>query len=199
MDREQVKALLDKFYEGTATPEEERHLRQFLLGDRVPEEFAADREFFLAVEEAGGEEPPAAFTRRMEELIDEHYNGTAGRTISLRRWLWRTLPVAASLMLVLATYFFLLSREPQDTYQDPQLAYQETKKVLLYVSRKFNQGAGKLSYLQEVSVPVKEMKKVGSTVERMEKIPCLHLQTITGNGEEAGKNRTNETDTNQNQ
>ena len=198
MDREQVKALLDKFYEGTATPEEERHLRQFLLGDRVPEEFAADREFFLAVEEAGGEEPPAAFTRKLESLIDEHYAVAAGRTVSLRRWLWRTLPVAASLLLVLATWWYLASQKPKDTYSDPRLAYQETKRVLLFVSRKFNQGAGKLSYLQEVSVPVKEMKKVGSTVERMEKIPYLHLQTTPGAGEKAGKMRTNETDTNQN-
>jgi hypothetical protein len=175
MDREQVKALLDKFYEGTATPAEERQLRHYFRGEEVPEAFAADREFFLAVEEAGGEEPPAAFTRRLEELIDEHYDGTAGRTVSLRRWLWRTLPVAASLLVVLATWWYLASQKPKDTYSDPRLAYQETKRILLYVSDKLNEGTRPLSYLQEMSLPAREMERVGKTARIVKEIPYLQL------------------------
>ena len=188
METEQLRALLERFYEGKTSCEEEETLRRTLLETEVPEEFAADREFFLAMGEARVEEPSPAFARKLEALVDEHYaSGKAGRVIPLRQWLLRAVPVAASLLLVLGTYFFLLSRKPKDTFQDPQLAYQETKRILMYVSQKFNQGAQTLSYLDDLSLPAREMRKVGKAARIVDHVPYLRLP-----GESPAASRKNE-------
>ncbi len=176
METEQLRALLERFYEGKTSREEEETLRRTLLETKVQEEFAADREFFLAMREDAATGPSPAFTRKLEELVDEHYAaGSTAKVIPLRRRLLRAVPVAASLLLVLATYFFFLSRKPKDTFQDPQLAYQETKRILLYVSQKFNQGTHTLSYLDDLSLPAREMRKVGEAARIVDHIPYLRL------------------------
>ena len=67
-----MKQLLNKYYEGLTTEQEEQTLKDWLLSEDVPEEFAADRELFLQLQSAATNEPelPEGFSERLETLID---------------------------------------------------------------------------------------------------------------------------------
>ncbi len=176
MNKETVKKLLERFYEGLTTAEEEQQLRAFFSGEAVPPEMEADRELFLALAKEGEETAPPELQEKLTGLIDEHYAGAEhSGTVSLPAWVLRTVPLAATLIVVLATYFFLLSRKPRDTYSDPQTAYLEARKALMLVSRNFNKGTRNLSYLREISLPASEMNKLGNTVGKLEHLPYIRL------------------------
>ena len=176
MDRETTKRLLKKYYEGRTSAEEEQLLREYFGSGEVPPELEPDRELFAALAEEGSEKPPATLQGQLEDMIDTHYATTTERkTLSLRTWALRAIPLAASLILVLATYFFLLSRKPRDTYSDPQTAYLEAKKALLLVSRNFNKGTRSMAYLREISLPATEINKVQRTVGKLNDLPYIDL------------------------
>ncbi len=176
MDRETTKRLLKKYYEGRTSAEEEQLLRKYFGSGEVPPELVPDRELFAALAEEGSEKPPATLQGQLEDMIDMHYAATTERkTLSLRTWALRAIPLAASLILVLATYFFLLSRKPRDTYSDPQTAYLEAKKALLLVSRNFNKGTRSMAYLREISLPATEINKVQRTVGKLNDLPYIDL------------------------
>ncbi len=176
MDRETTKRLLKKYYEGRSSAAEERLLREYFGSGEVPPELEADRELFAALAEEENEKPSASLQGQLEDMIDTHYTATTERkTLSLHTWALRVIPLAASLILVLATYFFLLSRKPRDTYSNPQTAYLEAKKALLLVSRNFNKGTRSMAYLREISLPATEINKVQRTVEKLNDLPYIDL------------------------
>lgn len=66
-----------------------------------------------------------------------------------RRALWKTIAVAASVVLLLTLAVFVPVREPSvqlsDTYTNVEEAYDETEKVLQYVSSLMNKGVDKVA------------------------------------------------------
>ena len=86
-----MKQLLNKYYEGLTTEQEEQTLKDWLLSEDVPEEFAADRELFLQLQSAATNEPelPDGFSERLETLIDseaqreelQHRGGKCGGSL----------------------------------------------------------------------------------------------------------------------
>ena len=44
---DEIKALLDKYYEGQTNPEEEAELQYFFSGENVPEDLLPDKDMFL--------------------------------------------------------------------------------------------------------------------------------------------------------
>ena len=66
-----------------------------------------------------------------------------------RRALWKTIAVAASVVLLLTLAIFVPVREPSvqlaDTYTNVEEAYDETEKVLQYVSSLMNKGVDKVA------------------------------------------------------
>ncbi len=174
MDKEEVIALLERYYEGTATAEEERRLRRFLLAADVPEEFAAEQAYFQALA-AARRRPAPALEERLAALVDERLGGGEHRMRRMPRAMRRTLPLAAALLAGAFLYFFVATQRPRDTYQDPRLAWHETRRVLLYVSEKLNEGTRTLSYLDELSLPAREMQKVERATAVLDRLPLLQF------------------------
>ena len=67
-----MKELLEKYYNGETTPQEEETLREWMLHGEVPEELVADRELFLQMEREKEKEVelPAGLEQRLDSLID---------------------------------------------------------------------------------------------------------------------------------
>ncbi|NJO68831.1 MAG: hypothetical protein HC830_05690 [Bacteroidetes bacterium] len=89
----------------------------------------------------------------------------------LRYW---SLGIAAGLA-VLIGFTFLLKQNSnanlEDTYQDPQIAYLEARKVLLYVSQTLNKGTDKLqtvSRIEEASNEMSIFSTFGSGLKNLE-------------------------------
>ena len=72
-----------------------------------------------------------------------------------RKVIWAN--IAALFLVAVGSYLFFTNykKEPKDTFDDPQIAYNETMKILNEVSQKINKGAK----------PLTEIKKLTTTAQ----------------------------------
>ncbi|MFO7668921.1 MAG: hypothetical protein R6W31_04615 [Bacteroidales bacterium] len=168
---EKVRKLLERFYQGETSLEEERWLQNYLSSKNVPVELLADKELFKAFEDTRETIPiPEELNAKILNTIDqEERNWLRSRRISL----YSFSGLAAGLLALIAVYvFFLRTDEPAllsvqqgiDTYADPMDAYKEAKKTLAYVSGKLNTGTSEIRHLQQVTKttagPLKSLSKI---------------------------------------
>ncbi len=191
METEQVKKLIEKFYSGETSLEEEKQLRKYFLSGTVADEFPAEKEYFLAMAGYQEEEKPSSsFAVKLESLVDDHFSGTKPKIRHLKPVLAWSLSAAASLLLLAGAYFAWMKPSVKDTYSDPQTAYMETRSVLLFVSQQLNQGTGELTRLENIRRPAEEMAKIQQATKAVADLRYLndlssgtsainHIQTLT--------------------
>ena len=140
MNEKELKKLLDKYYNGASTLEEEEELRLFFIGNNVPDGYETEKDIFgYYSQSALVPEPSADFETRIIKGIDEvEERLTLGRN---RKILYTVMSAAASLIILIGSYFLIVrTGDPADTFSDPQIAYAETMKILMDVSNKLNKG-----------------------------------------------------------
>jgi hypothetical protein len=163
-----IRELLDRFYLGETTLEEERRLQEYFSSAKIPEEFIPDRDLFNSLN-SGSEaiHVPAGLDQKILSGIDrEERKLTRTRRISV----FSLSGLAAGLLVVIALYtgYFNNGNSArlalQDTYENPQDAYEEAKRTLSYVSAKLNSGTDELQHVQQVSKvasdPLKSLSKI---------------------------------------
>jgi hypothetical protein len=170
---ENIRTLLERFYQGDSSLEEERQLEEFFASGNVPEEFMADRELFQSfgsLEE--NIQVPSGLKQQIIEGIDrEARREKQGKRLSL----YSMSGLAAGILALVAVYlFFLKDNEPVllagqemiDTYEDPLLAYEEARQTLAFVSEKMNMGTSELEHVRKVArsstEPLKSLSKINS-------------------------------------
>lgn len=169
MDRlKHIKALLEKFYEGATSAEEEAELMEFYSREKVPEALQADRELFVSMASAGEPvEVPADLNKKIISVLSEAEHA---ETRSRRIGIYSFSALAAGLLILFSVYMGFLREDQtqvmtQYAIEDPERAYEEAKKALEYVSMKWNDGTGQLGNLQQVNKTmetVSTMKKLSS-------------------------------------
>ena len=178
MDKVQIQQLLTKYFEGNTTLEEERFLQEyFAAGAGIDEDLHSMKKHFelfrigsrLSFDTVAIE---SGILKCIESY--EHEMHPPVRQINLTKLL-----IAASIALVItfSGIFFLKNKNSSlhDTYSDPQLAYQETQKALLYVSQKMNKGLDPLSKISKINTGTSQLKKL----EKMdESLGMLNLVSI---------------------
>jgi len=163
MNSEEIKRLLEKYYDGATSSEEELLLKKFFSGETIPPDLSIDGEIFrYYMQMAQIPEPSSNFEERIVSVIDREDENIA---VFKRKRLFVTISGIAAVLLILAgSYFFFTSRsEPRDTYSDPEVAYAETMKILYDVSARLNQGTKALGHLSELQ---DETQKTMATVSR---------------------------------
>lgn len=168
---EKVVKLLERFYRGETTLEEERWLQDYLSSTTVPEELQADQELFKTFE--GNEESIAVPGDLNSKILSSIDKEERTRLRTRRIGLYSFSGLAAGLLALVAVYvFFLRTDEPVllsaqqgiDTYADPMDAYEEAKKTLAYVSGKFNTGTSEMRHMQQVTKstadPLRSLSKI---------------------------------------
>jgi hypothetical protein len=158
MKEEELKRLIEKYYDGKSTEEEEIVLRDFFSKNNVPEGYEAEKEIFSYYDESQEiPEPSIDFEARILAGIDASERNSVSQRI--RRYLLPVLSAAAGILILTGSYFFLLKNSDRsDTFKDPDLAYAETIKILRDVSSKLNHGAqvlepvGKMNEMKILSV-----------------------------------------------
>lgn len=85
---ERLRALLQRFYDGTSTPDEEREIALLLhTPEGSSDEFATDRQLFDALNAPAAEQAaPAALGKKLEEMTESHFRKTGLRIGALLRW-----------------------------------------------------------------------------------------------------------------
>jgi hypothetical protein len=168
-----IRKMLDKFYRGETSLEEEQRLRETLASVSVPEELIPDQELFRLLEMASvTEEMPEDLNRKIITSIDQaERKANRARRITL----YSLSGLAAGLLLMITVYLFyvrtdnqqlIASNQMTDTYNDPMEAYNEAKKALAYVSNKLNTGTSELEQVKKVTKvstdPLKSLSKINS-------------------------------------
>ena len=158
----EIEQLLEKYYNGETTLEEERLLRDFFTGMDVPPGLHAEKvqfEFLRNARAAGMNDD--ALDRQVMRKISQG-DGLIGRIMERKPWFYATVGMAATVLILIAIFirFEPMQKKIQDTYSDPQMAYEEAKKVLFFVSKQFNRGTDKLQPLVTYNDGVKELNNL---------------------------------------
>ncbi len=180
MNLQKIDLLIRKYEQGDTTLAEEEELKAFFAQKQVPEKYKIYRELFgyydLAVKE---EYPDPGFDDRFFENLGVSTGSKTGQMIPLSRRTWWSL--AAAIAVLIGLYVVINSRQPANgTYNDPQLAYAETKKVLMMVSGNLNTGMTELSNIKSFDEGIDElktMKTFNDGLRSMEKISTLDKTT----------------------
>ncbi|KAA2242469.1 hypothetical protein F0L74_07955 [Chitinophaga agrisoli] len=158
MDYNKIRALLELYWEGETSLEEEEMLRHFFVTHTaaLPEDLREAAPLFRYFQAEKEQELPAWEIPRVAPLPGS------------RPWQHWMKYAAALLMMAGAGYsvqqYIVRHNElsaaawQQDTYQDPEKAYQEAQKALELLSRNLNKGTEqmeKLAYFNEATDKIK--------------------------------------------
>ena len=166
-----IRKLLDRFYLGETSLEEEKILQEYFSSASVAEELMPDRDMFRSLDSIEGEVPvPSSLNQKILDVIDQQER----KVVRTRRIsIFSLSGLAAGLLVVIALYtgYFKTGNNPRiashqmsDTYDNPQDAYEEARRALAYVSAKLNTGTSDLEYVQQLSKtasdPLKSLSKI---------------------------------------
>jgi hypothetical protein len=151
MKEELLKELLEKYYNGETSIEEELRLKEYFSGKDVLPGYEAEKEIFRLYSASGQiAAPDDELEARIKIAIDHLEEPKMKRIPVIRRY--TIMSIAAGLLILIASYFMLKHHaEPKDTFSDPRLAYAETMKILNEVSYKLNKGTSALEPVRKVA------------------------------------------------
>jgi hypothetical protein len=138
MNAEELNSLVEKYYNGDTSREEEIFLRDFFTGDSVPDGYEAESEIFSFYKL--NDEIPVP-SEDFESKILARINDAERKKdkFNIRVYLIPILGAAASILIMAGSWIFFAKKvELRDTFSDPKIAYAETRKILLDVSAKMN-------------------------------------------------------------
>ena len=173
MEPNTIKQLLEKYYEGTTSIEEEQLLKDFFRYRPVPAELEADKELFLYTSlEAKTLPVNSQLEQRLTDWIDQQDVKTNKKIRKV--WVYRVAGIAALFAVIITCY--LTYSHPKnnvvtkDTYQDPKVAYAEAKRALLYVSQQLNKGTAPLGQMSKLNTGMNRLSTVSSLNNGLEQL-----------------------------
>ncbi|HUX59059.1 MAG TPA: hypothetical protein VMV77_18960 [Bacteroidales bacterium] len=151
MNTEGLNRLLEKYYRGESTEEEEKTLSGFFQNNNIPEGYEAEKVIFGYYSEAAEvPEPSPGFEASIMAGIDEA--DRIKKKKNFRKYILPYFSAAAGLLILTASYFFFVHKSAtMDTFSDPKLAYAETMKILMEVSTKLNRGTRALEPVSKMN------------------------------------------------
>ena len=135
MDAHKIKILLERFYDGQTTEEEENILRNYFDSDEVASELETEKVFFNQLPMTDGLE------QRLSNHIDELAKKEKPARQTSIRWI---AGIAASVLLIVSAGLYFGTNRPdpfyQDTYDTPEEAYATTEKAITLLATNVNKG-----------------------------------------------------------
>ena len=156
MDLTKIKTLLEKYYNGETTLEEEKILQEYFNQDVIDEELQADKDIFMYnnIEKENLNNIPDI----SDELLDTLQNLNEYKVDRNKKLIYWTLRAAAGVLVLIASFFLIKDEiidkhnkfQAVDTYQNPEEAYKQAKQTLLYVSELLNSGTEHLEPISKL-------------------------------------------------
>jgi len=168
MDLKRIKVLLEKYYSGDSTLDEENILREYFNSDAVDSELIADKDIFLyqTQEKDKSKDMPDI----SDQIWDTVKDADSKKVHIFKPKSYLFLRIAASVVVLLGSYFLLkndiFNKEQEiqftDTYENPEIAYQQAKETLMYVSAMLNNGTDHLDPIHKVNEGTEQLHKLSS-------------------------------------
>ncbi len=159
---ENIKQLVDKYWEGATTPEEETYLKTY-FSDNIP----SDPEHMLFAWLQNKSEEGIQDENFDQKILDDLEHTSPVNRFKIKFW-----HVAAAILIVVSSVIVLKYHDtPQpynqkvvfeDSFEDPREAFEETKKALLFISGKMNvskEYTNKLSEFNKTQEKIKQEQK----------------------------------------
>ena len=176
MNLRKIEELIGKFERGETSLDEEKQMKAFFLNNDVPFHLKKYQEIFSYYKFSGQVEMPSEeFNERILRLIEEQDLKPTNK--NSKRNLYLTFAVAATILVLLGVFFRneFLGYANEDTYQDPMIAYAETKKILFTVSQNLNAGVSEMKSIKEFNNGLSELEKVSAFQSGMKQIEKVSL------------------------
>ncbi len=169
MDSKQLEQLLEKYWNCETSLEEEKQLREYFRGS-VPENLKDTADLFRYFEaqqsySVEGTDFDAVVRKKIKQQQPQ------GKSVSM---VFNFARIAAGLLVVITATYFVRQEvrkayppEIVDTYSDPKLALEETKKALMIISKGFNKAqreAGKIKVFNEAEEKLQKQGKKEETI-----------------------------------
>ena len=151
MKTEDIKRLLEHYYNGEATLEEEKQLKEYFGQTDIPASLQADKKMFQFFTRPQTEPLPEGLEQRLSASIDrwqiqEQLLAGKHKRRTLVPLLQRTLGIAASVLLIAGVSLYIVRQDPQpqDTFDDPALAYAEAQRAFQLFASALDKGKAHL-------------------------------------------------------
>jgi hypothetical protein len=183
-DLKKIEELLEKYYNGETSLDEERKLHWYFQTHDVPMHLGPDAELFRSNYKRSAEEVAPELTEKLSKLIDAQ-DRKSRFILPLRTVRWIS-GIAASLIILFSLWITfghdsLRDRTKfADTFDDPKIAYQETMKTLLLVSEKLNTGTKELQQLKKYNQSINKLEPIlsfGPSFQSLDKLSKFNEAT----------------------
>ncbi len=165
MDSNRIQELLEKYWECETSLEEEQELRAYFSNGDIDEQFKDEAplfQYYVNEKKDGGLD--GLFDEQVLAELEKSQVSRPKKGNAVQLFFNLAKVAAVGLIIVTAGYFIREEMNKQevqpyltDTFEDPQKAFEETKKALQLISKNFNKGR-------------KEVKKLSAFNEAQEKI-----------------------------
>ena len=179
MNRKELERLLELFYAGNSSSEEEGRLINMLARDDVPEEYGPDRDFILTIKgEDDIPQPSEDMEFRIRERIGLEARRDVWRNRSKRLYVW--IAAAASLLIAFSSYLIVRSDADSNlTIAEAELVSERAFNTINAVSAGLKEGKvaiSPISHISEAEKHFSEMQVAGnSAMEELSRFNYLKL------------------------
>jgi hypothetical protein len=138
MELDRIEQLLEKYFEAETSIAEEKELKDYFASSDVAQHLKQYQPIFGYSTQAKHEQFKATIpliTKKRSSVV------------------WFSVAASVFVLLSLGLFTFNHYNQPKSndlgTYDDPEIAYRETRKALAMISEHVNTGIGSMSYLNE--------------------------------------------------
>lgn len=160
MDKDRIQTLLDRFFDGTSTRQEEELLMQyFAKEENVPTEWKAEQQMFRQLAEARHTLPPVPkgleerLKRNIDEWAKEKQNKPRMQPRRANRW-W--IVGAAACLLLVGSIGLKIIQPSEEESLTPERAYAETERALHLFAHTLNKGVEEMATAQQATLQMQE-------------------------------------------
>lgn len=149
MELKEVKQILQKYFEGTSSEQEEQLLTDYFNSQTVAPELKPYQSLFTGLSELSAERRDEG----LEEEIMDYILEKETRDKTHHRWLWQSISgiAAALLVALLAVNLYTNDSQWEDSFSDPDQAYAEAVSVLQYMAGHYQKGMEGLEPVQKIN------------------------------------------------
>lgn len=175
MDSKHIETLLEKYWKCESTLEEEQELRAFFKGSVIPEQVKNATDLFRYFNEQRSQAVAPSFDEQLKHKMNTAKLG--GKVVKM---MFNYARIAAGVVVVIAASYFVRQEikkthpdEVVDTYSDPKLAFEETKKALRMISKGFGKAqreTSKIKMFKEAELKIQNKKEEGEGQKKVESI-----------------------------
>jgi hypothetical protein len=187
MELIEIKKLLEKYYEGTASLQEEQQLRNYFQNNQVSDELSVDKELFAYVQLKISTVPSSVgLETKLSNWVDDQEKKE--EKSHRMTFLLKISGIAAGIVILLASYIVIYQynekKKRKDTFKDPLVAYAEVKRTLLYISEQMNRGTQPLEHMSKMNdgmVSLSSLSAFGSGLKELELVSKYYDESKTEN------------------